>query len=86
MQTVRFAAETPGILALSRRIDDLPGETLVVYNTSAAPITANIEVDAASATWSTVRGACPASVSAPGSLRVTVPALDYLICSSEGVR
>ena len=86
LQTVRFAAETPGILALSRRIDDLPGETLVVYNTSAAPITANIEVDAASATWSTVRGACPASVSAPGSLRVTVPALDYLICSSEGVR
>ncbi|ADL02211.1 alpha-amylase family glycosyl hydrolase [Brevundimonas subvibrioides] len=86
LQTVRFAAEAPGILALSRRIDAMPGETLIIYNTSAASITANIEIDAASTRWSTARGECPAAASAPGSLRVTVPAFDYLICSSEGAR
>ncbi|WP_426051344.1 alpha-amylase family glycosyl hydrolase [Brevundimonas sp. SL161] len=86
LQTVRFAAEAPGLLAVSRRILDTAGETLIVYNTSTAPITANIEVDAASADWSSLRGDCPMSATAPASIRVTVPALDYLICSSEGVR
>ena len=86
LQTVRFAAEAPGLLAVSRRIPEAAGETLIVYNTSTAPITANIEVDAASADWSSSRGACPATATAPASLRVTVPALDYLICVSEGVR
>ena len=86
LQTVRFAAEAPGLLAVSRRIPDAAGETLIVYNTSTTPITANIEVDAASADWSSSRGVCPPSATAPASIRVTVPALDYLICSSEGVR
>ncbi|AQR61168.1 alpha-amylase [Brevundimonas sp. LM2] len=86
LQTVRFAAETPGILALSRRMPEAAGETLVVYNTSGAAITANIEVDAASVGWSSARGDCPATASAPGSVRLTVPAFDYVICSSEGVR
>ena len=86
LQTVRFAAEAPGLLAVSRHIPDAAGETLIVYNTSSAPITANIEVDAVSADWSSSRGDCPASATAPASIRVAVPALDYLICSSEGVR
>jgi len=86
LQTVRFAAETPGLLALSRRLPDQAGETLIVYNTSAIPITSNVEVDAASFQWTAARGTCPATASAPGSVRVTVPAFDYLICSSEGVR
>ena len=86
LQTVRFAAEAPGLLALSRRIPDAAGETLIVYNTSPEPITANIEVDAASAGWSSSRGDCPVAATAPASVRVTVPALDYLICVSEGAR
>ncbi|WP_396595252.1 alpha-amylase family glycosyl hydrolase [Brevundimonas sp. R86498] len=86
LQTVRFAAEEPGLFAVSRRLSGGPGETLIVYNTSTSPITANIEVDAASADWSSSRGTCPAAATAPASIRVTVPALDYLICVSEGVR
>ena len=62
------------------------GETLILFNTSTAPVTANVEVGAASAAWSAARGACPAAASAPGSIRVTVPALDYMICTSEGPR
>ncbi len=86
LQTVRYAAEEPGLFAVSRAVPGQSGETLIVYNTSTAPITANIEVDAASADWSSSRGDCPTSATAPASLRVTVPALDYLICSSEGAR
>ena len=86
LQTVRFAAETPGLLAVSRRIPDAAGETLMIYNTALEPITANIEVDASSTDWSSSRGDCPATATAPASLRATVPALDYLICTSEGAR
>ena len=86
LQTVRFAAETPGLLAVSRSIPGQEGETLIVYNTSTAPIAANIEVDAGSTDWSSSRGACPATATAPASIRVTVPGLDYVICTSEGVR
>ncbi|WP_298163305.1 alpha-amylase family glycosyl hydrolase [Brevundimonas sp.] len=86
LQTVRFAAEAPGLLAVSRRLPGQQGETLIVYNTSTRPIAANIEVDAGSADWSSSRGACPATATAPASLRVTVPGLDYMICTSEGAR
>lgn len=86
LQTVRFAAEEPGLFAVSRKLRGEAGETLIVYNTSTNAITANIEVDAASADWSSSRGACPATATAPASVRVTVPALDYLICVSEGAR
>jgi len=86
LQTVRFAAEVPGLFAVSRHVHGAAGETLIVYNTSLETITANIEVDAGSADWSSSRGPCPDAATAPGSIRVTVPPLDYLICSSEGVR
>lgn len=86
LQTVRFAGDKPGLFAVSRKIDGEAGETLILFNSSTAPVTANVEVDPASATWSAARGACPAAASAPGSIRVTVPALDYMICTSEGSR
>lgn len=83
LQTVRFAAEAPGLFAVTRRIEGEAGETLIVYNTSTAEISANIEVDAASTAWSSSRGACPAAATAPASVRVTVPGLDYIVCRSE---
>jgi len=85
-QTIRFAGDKPGLFAVSRKVEGEGGETLILFNSSTAPVTANVEVDTASATWSAPRGACPAAASAPGSIRVTVPALDYMICTSEGLR
>ena len=82
-QIVRAAGDKPGLFAVSRLIDGQPGETLIVYNSSTEPMSANIEVNAASTTWSSLRGQCATSSSAPGSLRVSVPALDYMICVSE---
>jgi len=86
LQTVRFAADAPGLFAVSRKIEGEAGETLILYNSSTAPLTANVEVDSGSLGWTAARGACPANASAPGSIRVTVPALDYMICTSEGPR
>ena len=85
-QTVRFAGDKPGLFAVSRKVEGEAGETLILFNTSTAPVTANVEVDTASATWSATRGDCPTAASAPGSIRVSVPALDYMICTSEDPR
>lgn len=84
-QLVRRADREPGLLALSR-LDDRGGETLVVFNTAAEPVTTNIAVDPASRTWTATYGTCAPAAAAPGSLPVTVPGLDYVICVSEGVR
>lgn len=79
---VRRADQTPGILALSR-LDD-GGETLVVFNTSTEPRTVNIAVEARSAAWRPLLGQCPGRVAAPGAITLSLPALGYLVCVSEG--
>jgi len=79
---VRTADQTPGVLAVSRLDDD--GETLVVFNTSDQPRDVNVPVETGSAEWRALLGACPARAAAPGVLSVSVPALGYLVCVSEG--
>ena len=80
-QTVRLYGEAPGLFVLSRKGEG-DGETLVVFNTSEAPVTAQVEVDATSIDWRPVRGQCQAKATAPGSFAVTVAPFDYLICRS----
>lgn len=84
LQTVRAAAETPGLFAISRRLPGQTGETLVVFNTGTEPLSANVAVDPSSTRWTAARGSCPIAAAAPGVIRVTVPPLDYMICASEG--
>lgn len=79
---VRTADQTPGILALSRLDDD--GETLVVFNTSTEAREVNVAVEAGSAQWRALIGQCPARSAAPGAVSLSVPALGYLVCVSEG--
>lgn len=79
---VRTADQTPGVLAVSRLDDD--GETLVVFNTSDQPRDVNVPVEPGSAAWRALLGHCPARATAPGVLSVSVPALGYLVCVSEG--
>ncbi len=80
-QVVRASDDKPGLLALSRLSDD-GGEVLVLFNTSTAPITAQVEVEPTSLRWQALRGDCAADSSAPASYGVSVPPLDYLICKS----
>jgi glycosidase len=84
-QIVRAAGDKPGLFAISRKLGsaDSVGETLVVFNTSPAPIVAQVEVDATSRTWRSVHGSCAAAAMTPGSYRVEIGPLDYRICVSE---
>jgi len=83
LQIVRASGDRPGLFAVSRVLTDQPGEILIVYNSATEPKTANIEVAAASRSWASLHGQCPATASAPGSIRVSVPALGYILCVSE---
>lgn len=81
LQTVRAASEKPGLFAVTRSIPGDVRETLLVFNTSAAPVTAQVEVDARSVRWTTAAGRCAARPTAPGSYRVTVTAYGWLVCN-----
>jgi neopullulanase len=77
----RAGSETPGVLAFSRLLDDR--EVLVVANTSTKPIEENVVVETRSQNFSALIGNCPATASAPGSVRVSLPALGYAVCDAR---
>ena len=80
-QIVRASGDKPGLFALSRLTDD-GGEVLVLFNSSTAPVAAQVEVEPGSLRWQALRGDCAARSSAPASVAVRVPPLDYLVCKS----
>ncbi len=80
-QVVRAYGDKPGLFALSRLTDD-GGEVLVLFNSSTAPVTAQVEVEPGSLRWQALRGDCAARSSAPASVAVRVSPLDYLVCKS----
>jgi glycosidase len=79
-QLVRAAGDKPGLFAFSRRAPSGGGETLIAFNTSTAAVAANVVVDPSSGRWIPVEGRCAARAAAPGSYRVEVPALDFVVC------
>lgn len=81
-QLVRSYGDTPGLFALSRRAPSGGGETLALFNTSTTPITAHVQVDPGSLSWQSLRGSCAAEATAPGSYRVTITPLDYMLCKA----
>src|SRR5258708_4051178 len=81
-QVVRAYARTPGIFAVSRLDAQSRTEILIAFNTSKQAIDAQVEVDPHSQRFRSLRGKCAPALSAPGSYRVQIPALNYLICTS----
>lgn len=81
-QVVRFAGDKPGLFAVSRFEPDNGREMLLLYNTSTAPIAANVEVDVRSASFTALAGVCPAQATRPGSVAVRLPALGYAVCAA----
>ena len=77
----RAGADTPGILAFSRLLNGK--EVLVVANTSTKPIEANVVVETRSHQFTSLIGNCPSAASAPGSVRVSLPALGYAVCDAR---
>ncbi|HVO00317.1 MAG TPA: alpha-amylase family glycosyl hydrolase, partial [Steroidobacteraceae bacterium] len=81
-QVVRAAGPAPGLFAVSR-FDPRDGhEVLVAFNTSTNPLDAAVLVNAASARFSSLYGQCTAAAEAPGSYRVHLAPLDFVVCAA----
>ena len=82
-QLVRAAGETPGLFAVSR-IDPRSGaEILLAFNTGNSALSAQVKVNAASLRFKALHGDCAARTDAPGSYRVQLAPLDFVICAAE---
>jgi glycosidase len=82
-QQTRAAADRPGLFAVSR-FDPADGHEIVLaFNTSVQAIDAVIRVDAHSGRFRALHGECAPRSAAPGSYRVHVPELGYLVCEAE---
>lgn len=81
---VRAAGEKPGLFAVSRMLDGR--EILIAFNTATTPLTQNVKVDVTSASFTALHGSCSPTAAAPGSLSVSIPPLDYVICAGGAAR
>lgn len=79
---VRASSAKPGLLAVSRFDPKTGAEVLLAYNTSTAPVSAQVVVDPASLTFTALAGPCPAAATAPGSLGISLPPLGFAVCAA----
>ncbi|MBI1402626.1 MAG: alpha-amylase [Porphyrobacter sp.] len=84
LSTVRaFAEDGPGLLAVERH-DPASGERVIVlFNTGETPLSRHVEVSYRAKRVAPLLGACPATLSAPGSLRVDLPPFGFAACLLE---
>jgi glycosidase len=80
-QVLRARGDKPGLFAVSRLLDGR--EVLVVFNTSTAAMTAQVEVEVGSQAFRTLAGSCASAASAPGSVTVTLAPLSYAVCAAQ---
>ncbi len=81
-QVVREAERDGGVLAISRLLPK-GGEYLVAFNASNKSRTLQVGVDPRSDSWKRIYGACEKQSMAPGSVKVSVPAVGFIICKSN---
>lgn len=80
----RTASDKPGLLAVSRFDPNTGREVLLAFNTSTAPLSTQVAVEAASLDFETLAGApCAAKAGAPGSLHVELPPLGFAVCAAK---
>jgi glycosidase len=79
-QVTRAQSLEPGLFAVSRIGND-GREIVIAFNTSTRPIAAQVEIDAASHAFTALHGTC-ATPAAPGSLRIELAPLDYVVCAA----
>ena len=81
LTTIRaYDHEGPGLLAVERHDAESGDRVLAAFNTSKEPMTRDIEVDYDARRVASLTGACPSQVTAPGSVRIELPALGYAVC------
>jgi glycosidase len=81
-QVVRNASDAPGLFAVSRFDVSSGREIVIAFNTSTAPLTAFVEVDARSRKFSGLRGQCSPTVREERVYPVTIPPLEFIVCAA----
>jgi glycosidase len=79
-QRIRNYDDGPGLFAVSRIDPGTGREMLIAFNTSTQRLERLVEIDPLTTAFESVAGACEPAPSAPGSYRVTLDALSYVIC------
>jgi glycosidase len=83
-QVVRnYTEKGPGLFAVSRFDPATDREYVVAFNTSTEPLAAQVEVEADSLAFESLYGACRPAPTAPGSLRVELPPLGFVVCAAR---
>jgi glycosidase len=82
-QIVRNYGDRPGLFAVSR-IDPKTGqEVALIFNTANTTLNTNVEVDHFNTAFTSLYGQCPVAPFAPGSIAVSLPPLDFIICAGN---
>ena len=83
LQLIRYASDKPGLFAVSRFEPGTGREMLLLFNTSAEPLHANVRVETRSREFDVLAGICPLTAQAPGSVEVELPAFGYAVCNAR---
>ncbi|NCU12406.1 MAG: alpha-amylase [Sphingomonadaceae bacterium] len=83
LQKIRAFSDKPGLLAISRFDPGTGKEVVLLFNTAATPISANVAVDPQSRGFAALAGQCSPRAAAPGSLAVTLPAFGFAVCAAR---
>jgi glycosidase len=79
-QRIRSYAETPGLFAVSR-LDPRTGKEIVIaFNTSTSPLDRLVEIESDTAAFAPLDGECAPAPTAPGSYRIVLDPLSFVIC------
>lgn len=82
-QIVRSYSPKPGLFAVSRIDPNTGSETIVAFNTSTSPIAVQVSILMVSRHFVSQHGHCDGAPTAPGSYRLEIPALEYVVCAAE---
>ncbi len=84
--TRRYTEGKPGVFAVSRFDPQSGREYLLAFNTSASAIDVAVQVETSSRGFVALAGDCAAASSAPGSVRVRLPAFGFAVCAVQESR
>jgi len=82
-QVRAFDHEAPGLLAVERGDPASGDHVLIVFNTSAAGLSRNVEVSYRARGVAPLLGECPAQLAAPGTMHITLPPFGFAACILE---
>jgi glycosidase len=81
-QVVRNYSDKPGLFAVSRLDPGSGREIVIAFNTSLQPLATSMEIDTTSRQLTALHGQCESTPSAPGSYRITLAPLDFIVCAA----